>query len=74
MRVSERGIVEWTVVPFDWKSRALLHNVARARVFPPWAAVVHGPCHAGPRQCAVRVRAWALREWAEPRSGSRGEV
>ena len=66
--------MEWTTVPFDGKPMALLHNAVRAWVFPPWAAVARGPCRAGPRRCGARVRARTLREWAELRSGPRGEV
>ena len=53
--------MEWTAIPFDWKPRALLHNAAHARVFPPWVAVKRGLGHA---RCVAWVRARALWEWA----------
>ena len=56
--------MEWTMVSIVWNSRALLLNVARARVFPPWAAGARGPYRAGPRWCAARVRARA--SWVGP--------
>ena len=53
--------MEWTALPFDGNPRALLHDVARAGLFPrgPLARV----------GCAKRGRAGALRECAR---GSRG--
>ena len=42
--------MEWTVLLFDGNSRALLHVVARARVFSP----------------VGRWRAWAVPSWAAP--------
>ena len=42
--------MEWTVLSFDGKPRALLHIVARARVFLP----------------VGRWRTWAVPSWATP--------
>ena len=44
------GIVEWTALLFNGIPWALLHDVARARVFSPMG----------------RWRAWAVPSWAMP--------
>ena len=59
--------MEWNAVSFDWKPRALLHNVVLVRVFPPWAAVARGSSHMG-HVGVRRVHAREAPEYAEPRA------
>ena len=49
--------MEWIALLFDGNPRALLHDVARVRVFSLWTTGAHGLGQAGPRQCAEQVRA-----------------